>query len=351
MGQIHERADQRRRHAEAGAFGEAEAVVEFFQVSPQREGNHAAAGVGMAGEALVVFLRGGVQGPEDVADGGMCLQEGDDAGGGSVDFFEDGVGAADLRGEPGEIAGVEGLEVGGDAAAEFGGVGAGGVDGGDAGGEVAGARGVFGKAGHDNVGVGEDVDVEDGDDGGVEEEAGTVGATEGGERGEVGGLDEGIGGQLGDDTGDARAVFLENTFEAEVVEDVADIDVVTGSGGELFKDGDRVEVEPAELEPDGAAAGGLEIGDGAERGVDGVHAAIGEEEVGVGGAGEGAAEVAVDLGVGRCVVTGEGFFGEGSGEQAEADKVVFGFAGGEEAADILEISLGARGGGGVGEVR
>ena len=351
MGQIHERADQRRRHAEAGAFGEAEAVVEFFQVSPQREGNHAAAGVGTAGEALVVFLRGGLQGPEDVADGGMCFQEGDDAGGGGVDFFEDAVGAADLRSEPGEIAGVEGLDEGGDAAAEFGGVRAGGVDGGDAGGEVAGARGVFGKAGHHDVGVGEDVDVEDGDDGGVEEEAGTVGATEGGERGEIGCLNEGIGGELRDDTGDAVAVFLENAFEAEMVEDVAEIDVVTGSSGEFFEDRDRVEVEPAELEPNGATAGGLEVGDGTERGVDSVHAAIGEEEVGVGGAGKGAAEVAVDLGAGRCVVTGEGLFGEGSGEQAEADKVVFGFAGGEEAADILEISLGARGGGGVGEVR
>ena len=178
-----------------------------------------------------------------------------------------------------------------------------------------------------------------------------MGATEGRERGEVGCLDEGIGGQLRDDTGDAVTVFLENAFEAEMVEDVADIDVVTGSGGEFFEDRDGVEVEPAELEPNGATAGSLEVGDGAERGVDGVHAAIGEEEVGVGGAGEGAAEVAVDLGAGRSGAAREGFFGERSGQQAEADKVVFGFAGGEEAADILEISLRARGGGGVGEVR
>jgi len=168
-----------------------------------------------------------------------------------------------------------------------------------------------------------------------------VATTERGEGGEVGCLDEGIGGDLGDEAGDARAVVGEDAFEGGEVEDVAEVDVVDGGGREFLQDRDGIEVEPAELEPNRAAAGGLEGGGGAPRGPDGVHAVGREEEVGVGGAGQDAAQVAADLGGGRGGVAGEGGLGERRGEQAEADEVILGLARGEEAAEILEENFGA----------
>src|SRR5690606_28474616 len=124
---------------------------------------------------------------------------------------------------------------------------------------------------------------------------------------------------------------------------------VVGSGGVFLEEGDGVEVEPAELEPEGAAAGGLEFGDGAEGGVDGVHAAIGEEEIGGGNVGVDRGQVPADLGGGVAVEQG---FGGGGGEGAVVGEAIFGGAGGEEAAGVLGKSFGAGGelrAGGVGD--
>lgn len=83
-----------------------------------------------------------------------------------------------------------------------------------------------------------------------------MGAAKGGERGQGGGLDEGIGGNLGENAGDAAGVGGQQAGEAVQVEDVAVVQVILGgSGGKLLQQGDGIEVEPAELNPAGAAEG------------------------------------------------------------------------------------------------
>ena len=158
--EIHEGADERGLHAEARTFREAQAVVEFFEWHPQRKRNHAANGAALGRELEVVVARVGVQRPEHFADGRLRREERDDARRVGVDAREDFLGAADLPREPREIAGVNGLQRGGNARAEFGGIGASGIDRGEAGSEVAFACGVFGEAAGDDVGVREEVEVE-----------------------------------------------------------------------------------------------------------------------------------------------------------------------------------------------
>jgi len=73
---------------------------------------------------------------------------------------------------------------------------------------------------------------------------------------------------------------------------------------------------------------------------------VGDGRGGGGEAGvEDAAEMAADLGWG---VAGEHGLGVDGGAETEADEVILGFAGGEEAAEILEVGLGEAGEGGVG---
>ena len=201
--------------------------------------------------------------------------------------------------------------------------------------------------------MGENVEVVERGGGGVDEDVGAVAAGEGGDGGDVGGLKERVGGHLGDDAGDTGAVGGEDAGDGVEIERVADVNVVGGRRGEFFEDGDGIEVEPAELNPDGAAAAGLQVGDGAEGGVDGAHAAVGEKKIGVGdgrGGGrevgvEDAADVAADFGGG---IAGECGLGINGGAESEADEVILGLAGGEEAAEVLQIGLGEGGEGGVG---
>ena len=315
--------------------------MEWLHRAAQGERDHAAGGVGGAGEAEVIFAGGGVQRPEDIAHFRMRGEKRGDLRGVGVDFFEDAFRLADLRGEAGEVARVNGIDPGGGAAAELGGVGAGGIERDKAGGEVALARGVFGEAGDDRVGVAEEVEVEEAGDRWIDEEVRAVLPAERRKRGEVGRLDERVGRQLGEDPGNARAVFLEDAGDALGIQRVAHVDVVGGRGREFFQDRDGVEVEPAELEPDGATARGLQIGGSAERGVDGVHARGGEKEIAVRALRQRATEHAANLGGG---VAGKGLFRVRRGEQAEAHERILGFARGEESAAVLEKRLRTRGG-------
>ncbi len=209
--------------------------------------------------------------------------------------------------------------------------------------------GVFGEAGGDDVGVGQEVDVERRADGRIEDDLGAVAAGEGGDGGDVSGLDERVGRGLDDQAGDARALGGEKFFQTGQVGDVAVAQVVARRvGRELSQQRDAVEIEPAQLDPRGAAGAGLHGADGAEGGVEGVHAARGEQQVGVGDR-EGTAQHALDLGGG---VTGEKFLRRGGRQLAEADEVVLGGAGGEEAADVLQVDLAEgvqRGGVGMGD--
>ena len=91
MREVHERTDERRRHAEAWTFGQAQPVVKFFQSArcAERKGDHAAGGIGRAGEFFEIRATGGVARPENVFDGGVIFEERDDAGRARVDFFKD----------------------------------------------------------------------------------------------------------------------------------------------------------------------------------------------------------------------------------------------------------------------
>ena len=68
MREVQVGTDQRRFHAEAGALGQLQPVVERLHRAAQREGNHAAGGIGGAGDAEVVCARGRMQRPKHVAD-------------------------------------------------------------------------------------------------------------------------------------------------------------------------------------------------------------------------------------------------------------------------------------------
>ena len=162
----------------------------------------------------------------------------------------------------------------------------------------------------------EDVYVERGGDGRVEHEGDTVLAAERGKSGQISRLDERVGRHLGEQTGDLAAMGLEEATQAGEVEYIGVVEVVLGGrGGEFLEDGDGVEVEPAELNPAGAAERGLDGVDGSEGGVGGGHAAgcemdiVGSEPVAVGG-GESLADV--ELGVGGR--GGEEAFGFGGRE-------------------------------------
>lgn len=147
-------------------------------------------------------------------------------------------------------------------------------------------------------------------------------------------MDEGVGGDLGDEGGDGVGVAFEEGAEGVEVEDIAQQVVVIGGRGEVVsKEGDGVEVEPAELNPVGAALGVLEGGERREGAVDGVHAAGGEEEVVVGGGGVALAQVGEDEWAG---VGGGGEVFGGDGEEAKGGEAVFGLAGGEKRAGVLE---------------
>ena len=82
-------------------------------------------------------------------------------------------------------------------------------------------------------------------------------ATERGDGGNIGRLKQRIGGHFGDDARDALAVRSEDALERFEVENIADVNVVAGTGGKFFENRDRIEVEPTELEPDRAAAGAI----------------------------------------------------------------------------------------------
>ena len=346
MREVHERTDEGRRHAEARTFGQAQAVVEFFQSAgrAERESDHAAGGVGRAGEFFKIRAAGGVACPENVFDGGMIFEKRDDVGRARVDFFEDGFGGGDFVREARGVAAVERLERGGESTAKLGGVGAGGIDGDQARGEVARAARVFGEAGERYVGVRQHVEVVERGRGSVDEERGAMAATERGDGGNIGRLKERIGGHFGDDARDALAVRSEDALERFEVENIADVNVVAGTGGKFFENRDRIEVEPTELEPDRAAAGSLQIGDGAKGRVDGAHAAVGEKKIGVGhGCDRGgvagverAGEVAANLS-GR--IAGERGFGINRRTQFEAHEVILGFTRRDEAPEVLQVGF------------
>jgi len=160
------------------------------------------------------------------------------------------------------------------------------------------------------------------------------------ERGQVGRLDQRVGGDLGDDAGDAAVVRREGPLDRGEVEGIADMDVVLRRPGEALQDRDGVEVEPAELEPDGAAARRLEGGGRAERRPDGVHAAGSEEQVGVGGSGERAAQLRADLRRGITLVEK---LRVDRRQQSEAHQMVLGLAGGKESPGVLQVGLRAGG--------
>src|SRR5581483_8601801 len=121
-------------------------------------------------------------------------------------------------------------------------------------------------------------------------------AREAGKPGHVRRLDQRIGRHLGQQAGDARTMFGKDPLDRGTVENIAQKNVIGWRGGEFFQDGDGVKIEPAELDPEGAAARGLQLRQGAECGIDCVHAAVGQEEVGLGRRGKGPTEVTLHLG-------------------------------------------------------
>jgi hypothetical protein len=186
------------------------------------------------------------------------------------------------------------------------------------------------------------VDVERRGDGRIDDQDHAVFAAECSDGGEIGRLDQRVGGDLRYEAGDAVALLGKELLECGEIEDVGLVKVVLGGRiGELLENRDGVEIEPAELEPAGAAARALQVGGDAEGRGEGVHAAGGEEHVGGGGVLIKTRDVALHVGGGVAV---EAFFVLGlvGGEFADAQEVVLGLAGGEEHAAVLEKGLGAR---------
>ena len=76
-------------------------------------------------------------------------------------------------------------------------------------------------------------------------------------------------------------------LEGGEIGDVDEVHVVGRRRAEAFELRDGIEVEPTELNPHGAPARGLEIGEGSPSGVEGMHAGRRQHNIGGGGAGVG----------------------------------------------------------------
>ena len=163
-----------------------------------------------------------------------------------------------------------------------------------------------------------------------------------GDGGEIGCLDERIRRHFGDNAGEAVAVFGEKRFQRSQIKHVGLITIIGGGRvGEFLQDRDGIEVEPAELQPAGAAARTLQVGYHAEGRGDRVHAAGGEKHVARRGVLIKPRDVA--LHVGRRVAFKTLFLLRlPGGEFADAQQVVLGLARREKHAAVLEKGLRAR---------
>ena len=241
----------------------------------------------------------------------MRLEEGGDFHRAGIQTGNDLRGRADLRRKPGEVPRVHGLEITGDKLAEFVRIRAGGIDDHGTGDDVALVRGVFGETLGDDIGVRQQIDVERRADGGVEDDARAMPVGQCDHRRDVGCLDERVGRGLDHHAGKARAVGGEKALQSGEIGDITMAQIISRRvGREFFQQCDAVEIEPAELHPRGPTPRRLQRADGAEGGVEGVHAARGQQNVGVARGVDGA-QHALDL---RGGVAGEKFF-QGSRRQ------------------------------------
>ena len=338
MREINKRRDQRRLHAEARALGQPHAVVEFSERSLEGERDHAADRSGCTRDLEVVGAGGRLQRPPDPGDGRVRLEEGGDFRRAGIQTGNDLRGRADLRRKPGEVPRVHGLEITGDQSAEFVCIRAGGIDDHGAGDDVALVRSVFGETLGDDIGVRQQIDIERRADGGIEDDARAMPAGQCDHRRDVGCLDERIGRGLDHHAGNARTVGGEQSLQSGEIGDITMAQIISRRvRREFFQQGDAVEVEPAQLHPRGATPRRLQRADGAEGGVEGVHAARRQQNIGVARGVDGA-QHALDF---RGRVAGEKFFQGGRRQHAPPHEMVLSCARGEEAAGVLQVDLAA----------
>ena len=158
---------------------------------------------------------------------------------------------------------------------ELGGARAHGIHGEDPRHDVARRGGVLREAAGDEVGVRQDIGG--GDAGGtrVDHQHRPVKIAKRAQRTQVGGLELRIVRRLREDARDVSP-----REEAPDLSEVGDVmDEPALDAGILLQQADRIDVQPAQLDPDAAAGGGLHDVDGMQGGVDGVHARGAEEQV------------------------------------------------------------------------